>query len=39
MQKIDFIKKAEEVHGIGKYDYSEVPEKMKEYSKVTIRCI
>ena len=39
MQKNDFIKKAEEVHGIGKYDYSEVPEKMKEYSKITIRCI
>lgn len=29
MQKINFIKKAEEVHGIGKYDYSEVPEKKK----------
>ncbi len=38
MTKQEFIQKAEKLHGIGHYDFSEVPEKVLNNNYINIKC-
>ena len=38
ISKTDFIQLADAIYGTDRYDYSEVPETLKEYSKIKVFC-